>query len=156
MQETWVRFLGGEDPLEKEMAPHSSILAWEIPWTDKPGGLQSMALQRVRHNWVPKPPPPRTSNPAHSALWAGGWNDRLALNIKALGKINFPTEMVHTTIAIELTFWGSLDFLYTQTSVTIASTATSELEEVFLSLGMKLLKTECCNMDRAGKWCWVF
>ena len=49
MQETWVRSLGGEDPLEKEMATHSSILAWEIPWTEKPGGLQSMESQRVRH-----------------------------------------------------------------------------------------------------------
>ena len=42
MQETWVRFLGWEDPLEKEMATHSSILAWRIPWTEEPGGLQSM------------------------------------------------------------------------------------------------------------------
>ena len=41
-QERWVRSLGGEDPLEKDMAPHSSILAWRIPWTEKPGGLQSM------------------------------------------------------------------------------------------------------------------
>ena len=47
-QETWVRFLGREDPLEKEMATDSSILAWEIPWTEVPGGLQSMGLQRVR------------------------------------------------------------------------------------------------------------
>ena len=45
MQETWVRSLGWEDPLEKEMATHSSILAWEIPWTEEPGGLQSMGLQ---------------------------------------------------------------------------------------------------------------
>ena len=45
MQETWVRFLGREDPLEKEMATHSSILAWRIPWTEEPGGLQSMGLQ---------------------------------------------------------------------------------------------------------------
>ena len=44
--------LGQEDPLEKEMAPHSSILAWRIPWTEEPGGLQSMELQRVGHNWV--------------------------------------------------------------------------------------------------------
>ena len=50
MQETWVRSLGGEDPLEKEMATHSSILAWKTPWTEKPGGLQSMELQRVRHD----------------------------------------------------------------------------------------------------------
>ena len=48
MQETWVRSLGQEDPLEKEMAIHSSTLAWKIPWTEKPGRLQSMRLQRVR------------------------------------------------------------------------------------------------------------
>ena len=48
--ETWVRSLGQEDPLEKEMAIHSSILAWRIPWTEEPGGLQSLGLQRVGHN----------------------------------------------------------------------------------------------------------
>ena len=46
MQETWVRSLGQEDPLEKEMATHSSILAWKIPWTEEPGGLQPMGLQK--------------------------------------------------------------------------------------------------------------
>ena len=46
-QETWVRSLGWEDPLEKEMATHSSMLAWKIPWTEEPGGLQSMASRRV-------------------------------------------------------------------------------------------------------------
>ena len=50
MQETWVPSLGGEDPLEKEMATHSSILAWKIPWTEEPGRLQSMGSQRVRHD----------------------------------------------------------------------------------------------------------
>ena len=45
-----VRSLGGEDPLEEEMATHFSILAWEIPWTGKPGGLQSMGLKRIRHD----------------------------------------------------------------------------------------------------------
>ena len=50
MQETWAQSLGQEDPLEKEMAIHSSILAWRIPWTEKPGGLQSMGSQRVRHD----------------------------------------------------------------------------------------------------------
>ena len=44
--------MGQEDPLEKEMATHSSILAWKIPWTEEPGGLQSMGSQRVRHDWV--------------------------------------------------------------------------------------------------------
>ena len=50
MQETWVRSLGQRDPLEEEMATHSSILAWRIPWTEEPGGLQSMGLYRVRHD----------------------------------------------------------------------------------------------------------
>ena len=45
-QETWVRFLGREDPLEEEMATHSSILAWEISWTEEPGGIQSMGSQK--------------------------------------------------------------------------------------------------------------
>ena len=50
MQETWVRSLGWENPLEKGMATHSSILAWRIPRTEKPGGLQSLRSQRVGHN----------------------------------------------------------------------------------------------------------
>ena len=50
MLEVWVRSLGREDPLEKEMTTHSSILVWKTPWTEDPGRLQSMGLQRVRHN----------------------------------------------------------------------------------------------------------
>ena len=50
IQEMWVQSLGQEDPLEKEMATHSSILAWKIPWTEELGGLQSMGLQRVGHD----------------------------------------------------------------------------------------------------------
>jgi len=50
MQETWVQSLGEEDPLEKGMATHSSVLAWRIPGTGEPGGLQSMGLQRVGHD----------------------------------------------------------------------------------------------------------
>ena len=49
MQDTCVRYLDWEDPLEKEMATHSNILAWRIPWTEEPGELQSMGSQRVRH-----------------------------------------------------------------------------------------------------------
>ena len=52
MHETWVQSLGWEDLLEKDMATHSSILAWRIPWTEEPGGLQSMGSQRVRHDLV--------------------------------------------------------------------------------------------------------
>ena len=50
MQETWVRSPGQEDPLEKGMATHSSILAWRIPWTEEPGGLQSIGSQRIGHD----------------------------------------------------------------------------------------------------------
>ena len=57
MQEIWIWSLGQEDPLEKEIATHSSILAWKIPWTEEPGGLQSMGVTRVGHDLVTKPPP---------------------------------------------------------------------------------------------------
>ena len=52
IQETQVQSLGQEDPLEKRMATHSSILAWKMPWTEESGRLQSVGLQRVGHNWV--------------------------------------------------------------------------------------------------------
>ena len=55
MWETWVQSLGWEDPLEKEMAIHSSILAWRIPWTEKPSRLQSLGLQRVGYDWATSP-----------------------------------------------------------------------------------------------------
>ena len=64
MQETWVRFLGREDPLEKEIAIHSSILAWKIPWTEELGGLHSTGSQRIGHNW---------SALAHSSPWGRPW-----------------------------------------------------------------------------------
>ena len=57
-QETQVRSLGGEDPLEKEMATHSSIPAWKIPRTEEHGGLQSMGSQRIGHDLAAKPLPP--------------------------------------------------------------------------------------------------
>ena len=50
IQETWVRSLGWKEPLEKEMTTHSSVLAWEIPWTEEPGRLQSVGSQRVGHS----------------------------------------------------------------------------------------------------------
>ena len=52
MQETWVQFLGWEDPLEKEVAAHSSTLAWKTPWSEEPGWLLSMGSQRVGHDWT--------------------------------------------------------------------------------------------------------
>ena len=50
MQETWVRSLGWEDPLEEGLATHSGIFAWRIPWTEKPGGVKSMGSQRIGHD----------------------------------------------------------------------------------------------------------
>ena len=58
MQEIWVRPLGQKDPLEKEMATHSSILAWKIPWTEEPGGLQFLGSQRLNNNNDPSSPSP--------------------------------------------------------------------------------------------------
>ena len=52
MQETWVWSLDQEDPLEEEMATHSSIFVWRIPWREEPGGLESMGLQRVGYDWA--------------------------------------------------------------------------------------------------------
>ena len=57
MQETQIRSLGVEDPLEKEMVTHSSIFAWKISWTEESGGLRSMGLQRVGHDLATKSPP---------------------------------------------------------------------------------------------------
>ena len=81
MQETWLRFLGWEDPLEKEMTSHSSILAWRISWTEKPGGVQSMGsqgsdtterLSTCTHLLPPAPLPPRLAyNTEQSSLLHG-------------------------------------------------------------------------------------
>ena len=64
MWKTWVRFLGREDPLEKEMGILSSTIAWKIPWTEEPGRLQSMGLRRVRHDWA-------------TSLWVWGSQSKL-------------------------------------------------------------------------------
>ena len=58
VQETQVQSLGWEDPQEKGMATHSNVLAWKIPWTEEPGGLQSIGWQRGRHDLATKPPKP--------------------------------------------------------------------------------------------------
>ena len=87
MWKTWVRSLGQEDPLEKEMATHSSILAWRILWTEEPGRLQSTGSQRVGHNWTtsPLPPPPsriRNSNCFYLDLMDSGWRRHLIFNCR--------------------------------------------------------------------------
>ena len=73
VQDAWVQSLGQEDPLEKEMAPHSSTLSWKIPWTEEPARLQSMGLQRVRHNWATSPRVFLIPSPNRFFYWRQGW-----------------------------------------------------------------------------------
>ena len=73
MWETWVRSLSQEDALEKGMATHSSILAWRIPWKEKPIGLQSMGSQTVRHGWATK---------THKQIQKRGWSPRRAEDLR--------------------------------------------------------------------------
>ena len=63
MQKMWIQLLGQEDPLEKEMATHSSIFAWEIPWTEELSGLQSLGTQRVGHGLAPEQQQQPPKNP---------------------------------------------------------------------------------------------
>ena len=80
MQEIRVQSVGQEGPLEKEMAIHSSILAWEIPWTEEPGRLYFMGLQRVGHNLA------TTSPPFYQAVWQLQWFSGLDTGIPLLNK----------------------------------------------------------------------
>ena len=73
MQETQVLSLGQEDPLEEEMATHSSIIAWEIPWTEEPGGLQSMGSRRVGHDLVTK-----------QQAWKNNWNSYMTKRVEGI------------------------------------------------------------------------
>ena len=77
VQETWVQFLGWKDPLEKEIATHSSILAWRIPWTEEPGGVQSMGSQRVGLDWA-------------TNSFTSLWHCFHFLSINCLTFLNFP------------------------------------------------------------------
>ena len=70
MRELQVRSLGGEDPLEKEMATHPSSLAWRIQWTEEPGRLQFTGLKRVRHDLATEPPPPSRGHLSSFKVWS--------------------------------------------------------------------------------------
>ena len=94
MQEMGVQSLGQEDSLEKEIATHSSILVWEIPWTEEPGGLQSIGSQRVRHDW---------SDLEHSALclWVVSYSLR-----ETWGELHYPCLVVVGRIRIPIGISG--------------------------------------------------
>ena len=109
MRETWVRSLGQEDPLEKEMAIHSSILAWRIPWTEEPGGLQSTGSQRVGHNWATSPSPSLSlMNIAH--LIEIDMPQDLMANVffPSLGMLKIPDSIIHQWKSLSL-HYNSLD-----------------------------------------------
>ena len=84
MQEPWVQSLGQKDALEEEMATHSSILAWEIPWTEEPGRLQSIGLRRVRHDLVTKLPPQGHHSIFHDNVSLNPWKSKGCELIRAL------------------------------------------------------------------------
>ena len=113
-QETLVQFLGQEDPLEKEMATHSSILAWEIPWTEEPGRLLPIGLHRIGHDWSDLPHAQQQLNPNPAQVlrrfgevsilttsqkrWADFWEEIIFTSVSTvllyiifqhLGKINY-------------------------------------------------------------------
>ena len=83
MQEIWVRSLDWEDPMEKEMATHSSTLTWNIPWTEKPGRPQSMGSQRVGHDWVTS----LTHSFFYISLWLLAWLSQASCS----GEIEYTT-----------------------------------------------------------------
>jgi len=109
MQETWVQSLGGEDPLEEEMATYSSIHAWEIPWTEEPGGLQFMGSQRVRHNWSDLACTHGTTN-KFSAVTAAVWG-RVSKVCLVLTPTKVEQNLAHFAVfdawAIEMVTRGS-------------------------------------------------
>ena len=82
MWKTWVQSLSQEDPLEKEMAPHSSTLAWRMPWMEEPGGLQSTGSQRVRHDWA--------TSLTHDRSGISGWYDNWKFAIWEISKVLVP------------------------------------------------------------------
>ena len=92
-QKTRVQSLNHEEPLEKGMASHSSILAWKIPWTEEPSGLQSMGLQRVGHNWT------RTHSPLTQGKkrWSNQYSGHLIYIFPPLGSLRSPTAGLEKT-----------------------------------------------------------
>ena len=97
MWETWVQSLGWEDPLEKEMAIHSSTIAWKISWTEEPGRLQSMGSQRVGHDWVTS----HSHSECHiiGIMWYVAFSYHLALCISG-SSVSFCGLIAHFSLAL--------------------------------------------------------
>ena len=118
MWETWVQSLGWEDALEKEMATHSSILAWKIPGTEEPGGLQSTGLQGVGHDWVSL-----TKNAVLEGIMSLIF-DHLPLVSVQVDKVHFCNRKMTSSprlnnfpLSINKSIYNSILFLYIETNV---------------------------------------
>ena len=101
MRETWVRSLGQENPLEKEMATHSSIHAWKIPWTEEPGGLQSMGSQRVGHDWATSLSPLSDLESHRIMMWLSScWNALTSHRIYMILLLTSSTDVTYVSLEI--------------------------------------------------------
>ena len=137
MQETWVRSLGREDPLEKEMAIHSITIAWKIPWTEEPGRLQSMGSQRVGHDWATSLTPMLVRSCLKSCM----------LDFSIIGTKNFQMSKLDLVKEVEPeiklpTFTGSLRKLGNskKTSSSVSSTTPKPLTVWIITNCGKFLK----------------
>ena len=118
IQETWVWSLGWEDSLEEGMATHSSILAWKIPWTEKPSGVQSMGSKRIPHNW---------SDWAHMHAWIKLFiqttqhvvTAQLIVNYIPSSDPHFPKFCIDLPSSVDLFFWNILVLLIRPKSVSV-------------------------------------
>ena len=116
VQETWVPPLGCDDPLEEDMAAHPGILAWRIPWTEKPGGLRSMGSPRVRHDWVTEHAHRMTLGP-FLHMSAPEYSEPYPVGLlRELKKRSPSSLMAHTWWLTLIWQWKSLPQLSLQTS----------------------------------------
>ena len=158
--ETWVRFLGGEDLLEKEMATHSSALAWKTPWMEKPGGLQSLGPQRVGHDWATSLS--RTQMRAQPQLRWGGRKKGLWQKVAVQWSWSIwgtSWLWVHGTASANLTIHPSIQLSRTWLS-------NSQLKVLWLYLWPSSVFTQCDFRDpkepcgapqsQAGYWYAIF
>ena len=121
MKKAWVRFLGPEDPLEKEMATHSGILTWKIPWMEEPGRLQSIGLQRVGYIWaatlsfllslfLPPPPSPLWSEPPTSVVLVVVFSRSVVPGSYSAMDYSLPGSSVHGISQIRILEWLAISF----------------------------------------------
>ena len=133
MQETWVRSLSQEDPLEKAMATHSSILAWGIPWTEEPGGLQSTGLLGVEHDWVTSLSVQRKR---HFVPLLGSPTDLkfyLCLSCFTVGASSFLNSLVLSPYCVQWTLWLFKNYPSLKPPCTLSEVPIHESADILLS-----------------------